>query len=74
MAVYASLEKVTINMILNNGMNYTTGEIKTVPIYLGTINPANYDPDKAMAIAQAIEPCLTKPLYHVQEVKTSILS
>lgn len=73
MAVVKTTDKIQVKMLLNNGTDPSTGEIRTVSVNLGTINPATYDADKAMAIAMAVENILTKPLYTLQETVTSSL-
>lgn len=72
MAITTRLDKVAIKMLLNNGTS-ADGTVKTVSVGLGTLNKDAYDAEKAIAIVDAIEPCLTKTVYSVQEVKTSSL-
>jgi hypothetical protein len=74
MAVVATLEKIAVKMNLNNGTDPETGEVQTVSVNLGSLNPQTYDSAKAMAVAEAIAPCLTKTLYSVQEVRTNSLT
>lgn len=74
MAVVATLNKVAVKMNLNNGTDPQTGEVRTVAVNLGSLNPQTYDSAKAMAVAEAIAPCLTKSLYSVQEVRTNALT
>ena len=74
MAVTSTLNKIAVKMNLNNGTDPQTGEVNTVSVNLGSLNPETYDSAKAMAVAEAIAPCLTKTLYSVQEVRTSTLT
>ena len=71
MAVSTTLASVSVRMDLYNGYNAQTGEVKTVPVYLGPINPNTYDPEKALNIASAVSQCLTKTLYRTYEVRTN---
>ena len=71
MAVNSTLVSVAIRMDLNNGYDSLTGQIKTVPVYLGSINPNTYDPEKAMYIVSAVSRCLTKTLYRTYEIRTN---
>jgi hypothetical protein len=68
------LNSVSVRLNLNNGFDHQTGQINTVAIYLPRINTENYDPDKALVIAEALAPCLTKSLYSVQEIKSSTIT
>ena len=67
----STLNAVSVRLNLNNG--YQNGTIQTIPVYLGSINPDTYDPDKALDIADKIEDCLTKTVVSVQEIKTSTI-
>lgn len=69
----STLDAVAVRLNLNNGYNYQTNSVLTLPVYLGNINPATYDPDKALAIADKIENCLTRSIVSVQEIKTSTI-
>ena len=72
--VTSTIDAVSIKMNFINGIDAQTGQTNTVPVYLGDINPATYDPDKAWAICSNIKRCLAKALYSVQEIKTSTIS
>ena len=74
MAVITTLEKIAVKMNLNNGTDPTTGEVKTVAVSLGSLSTTGYDAAKALAVASAIEGCLSKTIYSVSEVKTSTIS
>ena len=67
----STLNSVSVRLNLNNG--YQNGTIQTIPVYIGSINPDTYDPDKALAIADKVEDCLTKTVVSVQEIKTSTI-
>ncbi len=74
MAAQRTPTKYQVRMLLNNGSDPTTGEIRTVSVSIGTLDTPYYDPDKALAVASAISQCLTKTLYRTQEVQTSYLT
>lgn len=63
-------EKVQFKINLDNGTT-ATGDVKTVSVNLGTLSTTNYDVDKAIAIANLLEPCLTKTIYSLSEVITN---
>ena len=67
-----TLEKVAVKMNLNNGTD-SQGNVKTVSVNLGSINPSTYDADKVLAITDKIEDILTKTIVSVSEVKTSTI-
>ncbi len=68
-----TLTKVAVQLRLNNGTD-SQGNVKTVGLSLGNLSTANYDADKALAVARLLSPCLTKTVSRVQEVKTSTLT
>ena len=74
MAVNTTLDKIAVKMNLNNGTDPTTGQIKTVGVNLGSLNPTAYDAQKVMNIVEGLAPCLAKTVYSVQEVRTSTLT
>lgn len=76
MAVVATPTKNVVYMVLNNGSDPETGQVTTVKQSLGTLteNMSNYDDAKAMAIMDALSPCLTKTLYSAQRVTTNTLT
>lgn len=74
MAVTTTLTKIAVKMNLNNGTDPQTGDIKTVSVSLGALNPTTYDAQKVMNIVGAISTCLTKSIYSVQEIRTSTLT
>ena len=67
MAVASTLTKVSVKMLLNNGTDPVTGEIKTVSVSLGALSPSGYDDTKMMAVVGALSPCLTKSVYSVKK-------
>ena len=74
MAVTSTLEKIAVRMNLNNGTDAQTGEVKTVSVNLGSLNPTAYNAQKVMNIVEVLAPCLTKSVVSVQEVRTSTLT
>lgn len=44
------------------------GNVLTYPVALPPINPDDFDNDKVLAIAEAIEPCLVKTVYTYEYV------
>ena len=70
----STLEKVAVRMNLTKSTDPQTGEVRTVGVNLGSINPAAYDADKALAVTKKVKNCLTKALYSVTEVRTSTIS
>ena len=69
-----TLEKVAVRINLNNGTDPETGTVKTVSVSLGSLSTTGYDAAKALAVASAIEGCLSKTIYSVSEVRTSTLT
>lgn len=65
-----------VSMLLNNGTDPSTGQIKTVSVSIGTLsnNVSAFDADKAIAISSAISNCLTKPLYRTQKTTKSYIT
>ena len=53
------LQKISGHIELDNGMDMY-GNIKTIPVSLGTFNKNNFNPDKLLNIVIALEPCLNK--------------
>ncbi|MBQ7665408.1 MAG: hypothetical protein IJS42_01695 [Synergistaceae bacterium] len=74
MAVTRTLTDATVKMLLNNGSDPTTGEIRTVGVSIGSLNASAYDADKALAIASAVSQCLTKTLYRTQEITKNYIA
>lgn len=60
-------------MLLNNGTD-TQGNVKTVRQSIGSIDKDNWDADKALAIVDKLENCLSKGVYKTQVVQTSTIS
>ena len=72
MAATSTLKKVQVKAQLNNGTD-SSGNVKTVAVTFPQINVSSYDASKALNIANALEPCLDKTVYTVEDVKTSEL-
>lgn len=68
----STLVKVLVKMNLNNGTD-SQGNVKTVSVNLGSLNPTTYDADKALAIADKLEDILSKTIVSVSEVKTATI-
>lgn len=73
MPVTETVSKRTAYVALNNGTS-STGNVQTVNVSLGSINKDTWDADKAFAIAELLEPCLTKALVAIQSSTTTTLS
>ena len=71
MAVENVVNKISVNMKLNNGTK--DGKTVTVSQTLPTMSLAAYDDEKAMAVIDAIAPCLEKSLNGVEKVVVSKL-
>lgn len=72
MAITTQLDKIAVKMNLNNGRD-SAGNVKTVALNLGSLNPTNYDAAKVMSVVNGLTPCLSKGVHSVQEVRTSTL-
>lgn len=73
MAAVTTLNKVSVNVKVNNGTT-PTGTVKTLSVSLGSLNKDAFDADKAMAIVRLLEPCLEKALVSVEKVEVSTLT
>lgn len=73
MAVTETMIKNQCNMKLNNGTD-ASGNVKTLNQSLGTLSDTAWDATKAMAIVEALTPCLSKSVYEVQHVVTNTLT
>ena len=69
----ATLKKVSVNVKLDDGTD-SDGKQHTVSIALGTLSKDNFDADKALAIINALEPCLTRDLVSVEKVEVSTIT
>lgn len=67
MAVTNTLTRVNVKMLLNNGTDPSTGEIKTVSVSLGSLSTTGYDDAKMMSVVSALNPLLTKSVYSVKK-------
>ncbi len=72
MAVHSTLDKVAVKIMLNNGTK--DGKVKTLGVNLGTLNTARYDDQKAMNIANLLEPCFSKPVFEIKKTEQSTLT
>ncbi len=72
MAVSSVLDKISVNVQLNNGTK--DGKVKTLSVSLGTLNTARYDDQQAMNIAALLEPCFSKPVFEIKKVEVSTLT
>ena len=72
MATTEALDKIAVNVKLNNGTSQ--GVVKTVNVGLGTISTTGYDAQKAMNVVNALGDCLSKPVYTIQAQKTYTLT
>lgn len=63
--------KATIK--LANGTD-SSGNVKTVNLNLGSLSVATWNADKAMAIINAIVPCLTKTLHQSTTTEENIMT
>ena len=70
MAATTVVEKVAVNLKLNNGIS-PTGAVKTVTVSMGTISDTGFDADKALAVSRLIAACLEKTVYETVKVETS---
>ena len=73
MAVTTEIQKVAVNVKLNNGTT-ASGKVKTLTLKLGALNKDTFDASKAYAIADLLAPCLEKAIYSVEKVETSTIS
>lgn len=66
----------SVSMLLNNGTDPSTGQIKTVSVSIGTLSNtvSDFNADKAIAVASAISNCLTKTLYRTQKTTKSYIT
>lgn len=73
MAVVETVNKRTAYIALNNGTS-ASGAVQTVNVSLGQINKDAWDAQKAMNIAELLEPCMSKTLHAVMSTATSNLA
>ena len=69
MAAVETLKSLIGRYLLYNGTT-TSGATRTLNQSLGTLEPSNWDPDKALAIVSAIEPIVDKDVVALNAVKT----
>ena len=68
MAVVTENKRVTVSMKLNNGTT-TAGEVKTLGVNLGNMNPSAFNAEKALNIANALGPCFNLMLHTVERTE-----
>lgn len=73
MATDLTPTKRTATLKLNNGTD-SSGNIKTVSLNLGSLDVANWDADKAMAIMNALAPCLKKTVHQRTTTEENIMT
>ena len=71
MAVSSTLEKVTVNVQLNNGE--VDGKVKTINTSLPKLSVDRYDDQKAVNIVNLYRSVASKPVFAVKKVETSSL-
>lgn len=69
MAVIETLTKRVFRMKLDNGTD-DKGNVKTVNNTFPTLSISGWDMDKAMAISNAVRPCLSHTVYSHELVDT----
>lgn len=67
-----TIVKNVCQLRLNNGTD-SQGNVKTVGINLGQLSPTGWDDDKALAIADKLEDCLTKTIVETYHITTASL-
>lgn len=73
MAVVLTPKSRKATIKLANGTD-SSGNVKTVNLNLGSLSVATWNADKAMAIINAITPCLTKTLHQSTTTEESIMT
>jgi len=66
----STIEKINFKINLDNGTD-SLGNVKTVAVSLPTLSVQGYNDAKAIAIADALEPILTKTIYSFTKVVTN---
>ena len=67
------LKKVSVSIKLDDGTD-SQGNPKTVSVSLGSLSKDSFDADKALAIVDALEPCLNKSVSSVEKTEVSTIS
>lgn len=62
-----------VTMKLNNGTD-SQGNIKTVNLNLGSLDVGAWNADKAMAIMDALSPCLSKTIHQRVTTEENIMT
>lgn len=65
-----TVEKINFKINLDNGTD-SSGQVKTVAVSLPTLSVSGYTDTGAIAIANALEPILTKTIYSFTKVVTN---
>ena len=68
-----TLRKCAVNIVCNNGTD-SNGNLKYAYFSIGNLSYYTYDVDKALAVVDALAPCLSKTIRRVEEVAVSSLS
>lgn len=68
-----TIKKVACRVQLENGTD-AEGNIKLVSQSIGTLGKDVFNADKALAIVQALGPCLSKTINSTETVTTSTIS
>lgn len=63
------LKKRTFSAKLDNGRD-SEGNVRTVSISMGSVNKDRWDNEKALNIAGALEPCLSKDISALESTAT----
>lgn len=66
-------KKISFNIKLNNGTD-AEGNVKTVTLQLGKLSIAGYNDDKALALANLLQPCLDKSIHATEKVVVSTVT
>lgn len=70
MAATVTPTKVAVNLKLDAGTT-ASGDVRTVSVGLGNLSIQGFDAGKVLAVANLIEPCLSKSIYLIEKVETS---
>ena len=72
MAAVTELSRIAVNLKLNNGTN-AQGITRYATLSLGKLDPNEWNAGKALAIKEALEPCLALEVDEVNVIKTEDL-
>ncbi len=65
MSVSTTIDKITVNVKLNN--ETSGGIVQTLTVPLNGFDTLNYDDQKAMNIINLLGDCLSKPVYTIEK-------